>query len=67
MTDTHADPRFTGFFGFASTHESLFATLEYVPVILAVAIWTVFPPYKLLAPSYRSSPGMISDKPARSA
>ncbi|WVQ98861.1 hypothetical protein IAU59_005992 [Kwoniella sp. CBS 9459] len=48
-----------GFFGFASTHESLFGTLEYLPVILALAIWAVFPPSKFL-------PRLHSDRDVRS-
>ncbi|KAK8869655.1 hypothetical protein IAR55_000223 [Kwoniella newhampshirensis] len=38
-----------GFFGYASTHESLFGTLEYLPVILALTIWAVAPPGRFLA------------------
>jgi hypothetical protein len=37
-----------GFFGFASTHEALFGTLEFLPVILAIIIWSVYPPHKLI-------------------
>jgi len=37
-----------GFFGFASTHEDLFGSLEYAPVILALAIWSVLPPSRFL-------------------
>ncbi|WWC89875.1 uncharacterized protein L201_004803 [Kwoniella dendrophila CBS 6074] len=33
-----------GFFGFASTHESLFGCLEYLPVILSLLIWSLLPP-----------------------
>lgn len=32
-----------GVFGFASTHEALFGTLEYLPVILAVGIYAAIP------------------------
>ncbi|KAK6903098.1 hypothetical protein I204_07763 [Kwoniella mangroviensis CBS 8886] len=32
-----------GFFGFASTHESLFGTLEYLPVVLTLLIWGILP------------------------
>ncbi|BGP16776.1 hypothetical protein JCM10213_002169 [Rhodosporidiobolus nylandii] len=32
-----------GVFGFASSHESLFGTLEFAPVILAIAIWAAMP------------------------
>ncbi|WVF72064.1 hypothetical protein IAT40_006876 [Kwoniella sp. CBS 6097] len=39
-----------GFFGFASTHEALFGTLEYLPVILALALWAIFPPSRFLPP-----------------
>ncbi|WVR05323.1 hypothetical protein IAU60_002337 [Kwoniella sp. DSM 27419] len=41
-----------GFFGFASTHESLFGTLEYLPVILTLMLWAAAPPAKFL-PSTR--------------
>ncbi|WWD16082.1 hypothetical protein CI109_100507 [Kwoniella shandongensis] len=37
-----------GFFGYASTHESLFGTLEYLPVILALTVWAIAPPSKFL-------------------
>ncbi|WVW82924.1 hypothetical protein I302_104938 [Kwoniella bestiolae CBS 10118] len=37
-----------GFFGFASTHESLFGTLEYLPVVLALLIWGLLPPSKFV-------------------
>lgn len=37
-----------GFFGFASTHEWLFAILEYLPVIAALIIWAAFPPSRFL-------------------
>lgn len=39
---------YTGFFGFASTHETLFGTLEYMPVIVALLIWTGLPPARFL-------------------
>jgi hypothetical protein len=42
VTDT------VGFFGFASTHEWLFAILEYLPVILAMIIWAALPPSRFL-------------------
>jgi hypothetical protein len=37
-----------GFFGYASTHEWLFAILEYLPVILALLIWAIWPPCRLM-------------------
>ena len=38
----------TGVFSYASRTEPLFACLEYLPVILAVLLFMVFPLYKLL-------------------
>ncbi|GAA5973847.1 hypothetical protein JCM11641_003190 [Rhodosporidiobolus odoratus] len=32
-----------GVFGFASSHEALFGTLEFAPVILAISIWAAMP------------------------
>ena len=32
-----------GLFSYASTHEYLFGILEYTPVIIAIAIWAIFP------------------------
>lgn len=32
-----------GLFSYASTHEYLFGILEYTPVIIALAIWAIFP------------------------
>ena len=37
-----------GFFGTASTSETMFGCLEYLPVILALIIWAVFPPSRFL-------------------
>ncbi|WWC60946.1 uncharacterized protein I303_103522 [Kwoniella dejecticola CBS 10117] len=37
-----------GFFGFASTHEALFGCLEYLPVILALFVWSLLPPSRFL-------------------
>lgn len=37
-----------GFFGTASTSEALFGCLEYLPVILALIIWAIFPPSSFL-------------------
>lgn len=39
-----------GFFGTAATSEVLFACLEYLPVILAVIIWSAFPPSSFVDP-----------------
>jgi len=47
LLDVEADVAL-GFFGFASTHEALFGSLEYAPVILALAIWSVLPPSRFL-------------------
>lgn len=38
-----------GVFGYASSHEALFATLEFTPVIIAVLLWAIFPLQRLLA------------------
>lgn len=43
-----ADGPKLGVFGYASTHESLFGTLEYTPVIIALLLWAVFPLEKIL-------------------
>jgi hypothetical protein len=37
-----------GFFGYASTREWLFAILEYLPVILALLIWAIWPPRRIM-------------------
>ncbi|OCF36469.1 hypothetical protein I317_04724 [Kwoniella heveanensis CBS 569] len=55
-----------GFFGFASTHESLFGTLEYLPVILALAIWAIFPPARFLPPLGQEG-GNVQDRPSVSS
>ncbi|RXK35147.1 hypothetical protein M231_07595 [Tremella mesenterica] len=49
-----------GFFGFASTHESLFGRLEYSPVILALITWTGFPPWRYLEFPRALSEGRIA-------
>ncbi|GAA6018526.1 hypothetical protein JCM10207_007206 [Rhodosporidiobolus poonsookiae] len=48
-----------GVFGFASSHEALFGTLEYLPVILAIAIWGALPLEETL-------PIDVDDEPRRS-
>ena len=37
-----------GVFGYASSHEPLFATLEFTPVIVSVLLWALFPLERLL-------------------
>ncbi|WRT67287.1 uncharacterized protein IL334_004254 [Kwoniella shivajii] len=58
-----------GFFGFASTHESLFGTLEFLPVILALIIWSIYPPSKFISnpnPIFNSnSDSQINDRDHR--
>lgn len=39
---------FSGVFEYAFTSEGLFGGLDFAPVVLALAIWAVFPLYKLL-------------------
>lgn len=64
-----------GFFGTASTSEALFGCLEYLPVILALILWAIFPPssfFKHLASAGaqgrfdgRSEDGMSERKESR--
>lgn len=48
----------TGVFSYASRTEPLFAGLEYLPVILAVLLFVVFPLHKLLPAPKISTTGM---------
>jgi hypothetical protein len=43
-----AEEHHVGFFGYASTHESLFGCLEYLPVILVLGVWSGLPPSRFL-------------------
>ena len=45
-----------GFFGFASTTEWLFGILEYTPVIIALILWSIFPPSHFIRSSSTNSP-----------